>query len=181
MSKLESDKYRSGQKALTHKELDKLMEVIDNIEDELLIILAVTTGLRREDLCSVKTKNIDLQEGTLTFHESKKNKDRTIYLSPKAVTLISKFLKTQEKRDNLFSFCGRTAYRHFNYWCRIAKIPERPFHALRATCTKFCHDAGWTDPQISDLTGDSIRVIQQHYMTPSRGEMKQAAQEKPII
>lgn len=179
--KLKADKYKSGEKSLSKKEYEKLISVVDNIEDELLIKMAVTTGLRREDLCGVKINNINLVDGILNFHEMKKNLDRSIYLNPEIVQLIKKFLKTQSKREKLFSFTGRTAYRHLNHWCVIAEIPERPFHSLRATCIKFSQDAGWTTSMTSKLTGDSIRVIEEHYMTPSDGEMRDAIRGKPII
>lgn len=179
--KLNSDKYKSGQKSLSKNEYEKLISVIDNIEDELLIKLAITTGLRREDLCNVKISNINLEDGTLTFHESKKNLDRRIYLNSDIVLLIKKFLRTQGKRQTLFSFTGRTAYRHLNHWCVLAGIPERPFHALRATCVKFCQQVGWTPSEVSDLTGDSLRVIQEHYAVPSDGEMREAIQKKAIL
>lgn len=179
--KLQSDRYKSGEKALSRKEYEKLVSVIDNLEDELLIKMAITTGLRREDLCSVKIRNINLNDGILYFHESKKNTDRPIYLNPDILQLIKKFLKTQEKRENLFSFTGRTAYRHLNHWCVVAEIPERPFHALRATCVKFCQAAGWTPSMVSKLTGDTIRVIEEHYATPSDGEMRDAIRERPIL
>lgn len=179
--RLKSDSYRSGQKALTPQEYHKLLEVIDNIEDELLIKMAVATGLRREDLCNIKIANINLIEGTLTFYEAKRDRVRTVFLPDSLMMLIRKFIKTIPKRKNLFRFVGRTAYRHLNYWCRIAGIPERPFHALRATCVKFCQKAGWTPEQVSELTGDSIKVIQEHYATPSVGEMKQVTNQKPII
>lgn len=179
--KLQSDKYKSGEKALSRKEYEKLVSVIDNLEDELLIKMAITTGLRREDLCSVKIGNINLDDRLLTFHESKKDRDRMIYLNQEVVQLIKKFLKTQDKRENLFNFTGRTAYRHLNHWCRIAEIPERPFHSLRATCVKFCQSAGWTPSMVSKLTGDTIRVIEEHYATPSDGEMRDAIRERPIL
>ena len=179
--KLNSSKYKSGEKALNRKEYEKLISVIDNLEDELLIKLAVSTGIRREDLCSLKISNINLEDGILTFHESKKRVDRPIYLNPDVVILIKKFLNTQEDRQKLFSFGGRTAYRHLNHWCRVANIPERPFHALRATCVKFCQAAGWRPEEVSKLTGDTIRVIQEHYATPTDGDMKSAVREKPII
>ena len=179
--KLKSDKYKSGEKALNRKEYEKLISVIDNLGDELLIKMAVTTGLRREDLCNVKIDNINLDDGLMTFHESKKKKDRPIYLNSDVILLIKKYLKTQPSRIKLFPFSGRTAYRHLNYWCRIAEIPERPFHALRATCVKFCQVAGWKPEEVSKLTGDTIRVIQEHYATPSDGDMRQAVQGKPII
>ena len=179
--KLKSDRYKSGKKALSKKEYEKLISVIDNIEDELLIKMAITTGLRREDLCNIEIDNIDLKEGTLNFHEQKKDKNRQIYLNYDVVLLIKKFLNTQEKRKKLFSFGGRTAYRHLNHWCRVAEIPERPFHSLRATCIKFYDAAGLSVQIVSKLTGDSIRVIQEHYQTPSEGEMKEAIQKKAII
>jgi integrase len=173
--------YRTGEKSLSKREFDKLLDVIDTLEDELLIMLAVTTGIRREDLCNIKNNNIDLDNMTLTFHETKKNTDRTIYLSPEIVLLIKKFMKTQPNRENLFSFTGRTAYRHLNRWCRVAGIPERPFHALRATCVKFCQAAGWKPEEVAKLTGDTIRVIQEHYAVPSDSEMKDTVTKKPII
>jgi len=179
--KLKSDRYTSGEKALSKREYDKLISVIDNIEDELLIKMAITTGLRREDLCSILIKNINLNEGVLTFHESKKSIDRSIYLNKDIVMLIRKFLHTQADRKRLFSFVGRTAYRHLNHWCVIAGIPERPFHALRATCVKFCQIAGWKPEEVSKLTGDTIRVIQEHYATPSDGDMKEVITNKGII
>lgn len=179
--KLKSDKYTSGEKALSKSEYDKIISVIDNIEDELLVKMAVTTGLRREDLCDVKISNINFNDGLLTFYESKKKIDRSIYLNLDLLLLIKKFLKTQGKRETLFSFGGRTAYRHLNHWCQIAGIPERPFHALRATCVKFCQVAGWKPEQVCKLTGDTLRTIQEHYSTPSEGEMKEVVKEKPII
>lgn len=179
--RLNSEKYKSGEKSLSKKEYEKLISVIDNIQDELLIKLAITTGIRREDLCSLKIGNINLEEGTLTFHESKKNLDRSIYLAPEIVLLIKKFLKTQPKREKLFSFTGRTAYSHLNHWCVIAGIPERPFHALRATCVKFCQAAGWSASEVSSLTGDTIRVIQEHYATPTDGDMREAIRTKVIL
>lgn len=180
--KLKSEKYTSGQKALTQKEYAKLIETIDNLEDELLIKFAITTGLRREDLCNIQISNIDLVERTLTYHESKKHRDRTIHLSESIILLIKKYYKTiPQPQKKLFKFTGRTAYNHLNYWCKIAGIDERPFHALRATCVKFCQRAGWSAEQVSQLTGDTIAVIQQHYATPTNDEMRNVINNKQII
>lgn len=194
--KLKSDRYTTGQKALTHKEFDKLTEVISDLQDELLVKMGVALAIRREDMCiptkkktskkydprrGIKINNIDLDNHILIFYESKKGKSRPINLPDSIVVLIKKYLKTIPKRENLFSYTGRTAYRRFNHWCMIAQIAERPFHALRATCIKFCRDAGWTDEQVSALTGDSIGVIQQHYRTPTAQEMADVTHQKPII
>ena len=190
--KLNSSKYKSGEKALSRKEYEKLISVIDNFGDELLIKLAVSTGIRREDVCNIKIKNINFEDGILLFHESKKDKTdkvtkevtecwRSIYLDTSIVSLIKKYLNTQGRREKLFPFSGRTAYRNLNHWCRIAEIPERPFHSLRATCYKFCQEAGWGTERAAKHIGDSVRVAQEHYATPSEGEMREAVRERPII
>ncbi|MDD5616326.1 MAG: site-specific integrase [Candidatus Methanoperedens sp.] len=184
--KLASDRYKSGEKALTRQEYDKLIAVITDLQDELLIKLAVATGIRREDLCNIKFDDLHLKDSQLVFWESKKSRQRTIDLPESIIVLVTKFYNSMDKQDlkkreYLFDFVGRTAYRHFNEWCVIAGIPERPFHALRATCIKFCHAAGWSDEQISKLTGDKISTIQEHYMTPSVDEMRQVIQDKAIV
>ena len=112
--------------------------------------------------------------------------NKTVDLPDEIVSLIHKFYNTldkseRKKRKYLFDYVGRTAYRHFNHWCRVADIPERPIHALRATCIKFAHEAGWSDEAISKLTGDKIATIQEHYRTPSVDEMRQLTQKKAFV
>jgi len=189
--KYQSNKYTSGEKALTRKEYDKLLAVIDTHEDELFLKMAITTGLRREDLANVKINNIDLKESLLTFHESKKSVDRPIPLTDEVILLISKFLKTVDKREYLFSCSGTQFYRRFNgYYVKgkytpgyfdKAGIANRPIHAFRATAIKFMKDAGYSDPQIMAITGDTLQVIQQHYMTPSMDELRNAVKGKAIL
>jgi len=181
--KLESDRYKTGEKALSHEEYAKLLSVITDLQDELLIRLGVDSGLRREDLCNVICDNINIKDRTLRFYEAKKRTERSIDLSSDICALIQKFYNTldkteQKKREYLFDYVGRTAYRHFNHWCVMANIPERPIHALRGTCIKFAHDAGWSDMAISKLTGDTISTIQEHYMTPSIDEMRQLKEKR---
>lgn len=184
--KLRANRYKTGEKALSRDEYEKLKSVITDIEDELLILFAVATGIRREDLCNILCDNLNLTDAKLTFWESKKGVLRTIDLPKELIVRIKKFYNTLDredlkKREYLFDMVGRTAYRHFNYWCSVAEIPERPFHALRATCIKFAHVAGWTDEEISKLTGDSIKTIQEHYSVPSAGEMMEVTNNKQFI
>jgi len=195
--KLHSDRYKTGQKALTREEYNLLIPIITDLQDELNIKLAIDTMIRREDLCNIECDNINLKNCKLRFHEAKKDhtdkktkikteKWRDIDLSPEVVALIQKFYNTLDKselkkRKYLFDYVGRTAYRHFQYWCESAGINTRPFHALRATGIKFAHDAGWSDMEIADITGDKISTIQEHYMTPSVDEMRQAKQKKAFL
>lgn len=67
------------------------------------------------------------------------------------------------------------------FYCDKAGIERRPFYALRATCVKFCQIAGWRVEEVAKLTGDIIAVIQEHYSTPTDGEMQKAVELKAII
>ena len=172
---------KSGECALTKSEWEKLKASIDSLEDELLLKTAITTGIRREDIVSIKISNISIPDASLTFHEAKKNRDRSIPLNLEVVQLIKKYLKTIPDREYLFGFGGRTAWNKLDRLCKQAGIKPRPFHALRATCVKFCQTAGWTPSEVSKLTGDSLRVIEEHYATPSEAEMKEATEKKAIL
>lgn len=87
----------------------------------------------------------------------------------------------KEIGKEVLPFCGRTAHYRLQRLCIKAGIPKRPFHALRATCIKFCQAAGWSVEATAKHVGDTILVIQEHYTTPSQSEMKEFAQGKPII
>lgn len=183
-------RYKTGEKAFTDKEFDKLMSVVDNIQDECLFTLAVTTGLRRYDLTHIQISNISLDNDDrpgnwLTYNEKKKrNRIRTIPLNDKAVQVIKKLINSrgkENKSDMLFSISDRTAYNHLQTNCKKAGIQTRPFHALRATCIKRCQKAGWKPEQVASLTGDTIAVIQEHYLTPSSSEMQEVMNSKSVI
>jgi integrase/recombinase XerD len=173
--------YRTGQKAFTKKEFEKVLSKVGVLEDEILILLGVNTGMRRRDITSIEVKNIDLKNQSVIYYEHKKRRTRTIFISSEMTRKLEIYLNTlPKKQERLFGFRDRTAYNRLNRYCRLAGIPERPFHALRATCIKFCQQAGWTLAEVAELTGDSIRTIQEHYETPSIEEMKETSETKRI-
>jgi integrase len=187
-------RYTTGEKALTPNEWVKLQACIDNLEDEVLFKLAVSAGIRREDIGFSKSKNTgirisDITEmpngtGKLKFTEHKKNRIHEVPLGKEMMRLIRLLINSRDKKDRspfLITYSGRTCHRRLQEYCDRAVIPRRPFHALRATCIKFCQTAGWRIEEVARLTGDTIAVIQEHYSTPSEGEMQEAVEDKAII
>ena len=199
------DRYTTGEHALNKKEYQKLLSVVDHLEDEVMLKLAISTGIRREDLChgtmkrkrvdkstkkaveyvvitGIKVSDIDFEEKKLSFLESKKNRIWEVPLSDDMLVLMRKLINSRGKNQSeyLITYSGRTAHRKLQAYCDKARIPRRPFHALRATCIKFCQAAGAPE-QVSRLTGDTIAVIQEHYSTPTNAEMQSVVQDKPIL
>lgn len=185
-------RYTTGEKAFTEDEWKKFLTVIDNLEDEVLFKLGVSAGIRREDIGHSKKRNSgirvsDITElkngtGTLKFFEHKKNRIWEVPLSREMMRIIKMLINSREKKEPfLITYSGRTCHRRLQEYCEKAGIEKRPFHALRATCVKFCQKNNWTVEQVSKLTGDTIAVIQQHYSTPSNSEMQEVVENKAII
>jgi integrase len=179
--------YKTGEKALTLKEYEKVLNVIDNLPDEVMLKLAIATGARREDAVNIKWVDVDEDNNCITFFERKKDRIKQVFVPPSLIMLLTKYKNSLGKDFNkgkhvtILPFNGKTAYNHFQKLCKKAGVPTRPFHALRATCIKFCQMKGWSVEAVSKHVGDTIEVIQRHYSIPSTSEMKEEAQVKPII
>lgn len=178
---------RTGEKSLTPKEYQKLLAVCNNLEEEVLLKVAVGLGLRRRDIASIKISNIDLTESRITYYEHKKDRDRTVPLGPDLSQLLRKYISTLHKNQVFLFKWGRgkygdrTAHRRLTFLCDRAGVPRRPFHALRATCIKFKQVEGWPVEATAKLVGDTIAVVQEHYATPSDAELSELMKEKEGI
>jgi integrase len=187
-------RYTTGEKALTKLEWEKLQICIDNLEDEVLFKLSISAGIRREDIGYSKKHNTGIRlsditelpngSGKLKFMEHKKNRIHEVPLSREMMRIIKLLVNSRDKKTSspfLITYSGRTCFRRLQEYCDKAEIPRRPFHALRATCVKFCQAAGWRVEEVAKLTGDTIAVIQEHYSTPNEGEMQEVVDNKTII
>jgi integrase len=196
------EKYRTGEVAFAPTEVEALLRNAPTHEDELILLMGLGTGLRREDMAGILIRNINLEEGTLLFREHKKDRRergrwtrrgryipgkvvveawRTIPLSPRLQEAIRKYLPTAPSNVRLFPMTGRSLWNRLDRMCELAGIPPRPFHALRATMIKNAQRAGWPPEAVAKLTGDTLQVIQAHYTVPSSAEMRELAQGKELI
>lgn len=179
--------HTTGEYSLTPREYERILSVCNTLEEELLIKLAVGLGLRRADVSRIRIRDLDLDDATIVYYEHKKSRLRSLPLSPALVQLLKKYTHTLPRSQEYVFPWGastwgdRTAHRRLQSLCDRAEIPRRPFHALRATCIKRCQAAGWLPEQVARLTGDSIRVIQEHYSTPSTQEMSELVRDKEIV
>lgn len=187
--------YRTGREALTASEVARLLSKIGNLEDELLISLAVATGIRREDIVSLLVSNVQFSEdgegAKINFYESKKRRNWQVFISGNACKLLRQHLNIIGSSKWIFPargrkgarghMSGRTAYNIYQKYLRAAGISARPFHTLRATCMKMAKSKGWSIEETMEQTGDTWRTVTQHYTTPSDKEMQDVARQKGIL
>jgi integrase len=165
--------------AFSAGELRDLLAACGKMHDYIMILLASRYGFRREDIVKIKIANVHLKEGTITYHEHKKDKDRTIPIEADVVQELTRYIGTIPKgRIFLFPFTdGTTAWQHLQDICAIAKIPVpsgrtgRPFHSLRGTCVKMRQAAGWSVNEVAALVGDEPETVSKHYLTVSPSEL----------
>ena len=176
--------------ALTEPEARALLANINHFEEKTLLALAISTGIRREDIVALEIKDIDLERGEIKFWEAKKKRTWMVWISGETRVLVHSHVNTLPRGVKwLFPsrphperhISGRTAYNILQRWLKVANIGSRPFHALRSTCIKICQKRGWTPEQVMALTGDTWRTIQLHYATPTTQEMVEVAASKPIL
>ncbi|HKN06018.1 MAG TPA: tyrosine-type recombinase/integrase [Thermoplasmata archaeon] len=182
--------YRTGRDALTEDEVREVLRFTSSLRDHILLRLAVTTGIRREDLIGIERSGVNLETGEIQFYEAKKRRQHLVRVSGETLEWLRRYANSllgdsrylfPSSHRGVKHLDGKTAWNVLQRALRLAGLHPRPFHALRATCVKLAQRRGWSPEQVSELTGDTIRVIQQHYATPSHDEMTEVVREKPLL
>jgi integrase len=187
--KQEKERYRTGEKALTFEQVQALLSLTDlPLLEEGLLRLGLNGGLRRTDIVGVRAEDLHEEDGSLTFYEHKKRHNHSVFLSPATVKVLNQVRRqypsvwlfpTSNPKNHISS---KTAYNILQrHLVKIGVPTPWPFHSLRSTCVKLCQKAGWTVEMAAKHIDDSVRVVQEHYATPSQEEMKAAMREKAIL
>jgi len=192
IKKYERKQYRTGEHSLSVEEANKLLNTCSDFTEKILLKVAIYGGIRRGDIVRLSWKDIDFQERTVSYDEKKKSRNRTIYFSKELMNEIKQLRSIHKEEHYLFPgrsnlkygkghISSKTAYNILQRNLVAARINQRPFHSLRATCVKLCQARGWSVEQAAKHIGDTVRVVQEHYSTPSVSEMKELSQEKQIL
>jgi integrase len=182
--------YRTGRDSLTPDEVERLLRAVLSYQEDVLLRVAIATGIRREDLVALTLEGVNAETGAIRFYESKKKRTRTVVVGGETLLALRRHVHElpagtrylfPSREQGVKHLSGKTAWNVLHRALERAGLKPRPFHALRATCIKLAQKKGWTPEQVSELTGDTIRTIQVHYSTPSHDEMAAVAREKAIL
>lgn len=168
---------------LTKKELIDLNQILlqDIDSCKFGILIAMTTGIRLGELCSLKWKNINLTDGYFVVNKTMQRvktfadsgpKTKVIEVAPKSDTsnrqipipenLLSLFKKFQTD-DDCYVLTGRSdefmeprrLEHRFKKYTRLAGIEKAHFHMLRHTFATFCIESGFELKSLSEVLGHS--------------------------
>lgn len=96
------------QNVINEQELHTVIKAAKTKELRLIIIFLATTGLRASEFCSLKFKDLNLEEGYLTVQLGKGGKRRRVGLKPELITMVEDYLKRRKStHDNDFVWLNK--------------------------------------------------------------------------
>jgi len=172
------------EKHLTEGEIERLLSIIDNIEDKLLIAFGIESGCRVSEAVTLQTANIDNERQIARVWDEKKDLWREIVLPRNVLQLIRMALNARQKAGPLlFPFSYKTANRTVKKWCQRAGIPPQKahWHTFRHTYIVQSRLRGRDFKAVQQQTGDSELTLLRVYSTLTPEERIKDAEARPII
>jgi integrase len=123
------------------------------------IVLAVTTGLRQQDIERLTVSDINTETGTLAAENRKAHKfDSGRPLNNVAVVLLRRYIaKLPAGQTSLWS--DKYHASKFARIKRAAGLTDMKFHSLRASCASFVMNAGFSTGVAQDLLEHSTPIL----------------------
>ncbi len=153
--------------ALSESEVKQLLDSIQEPWLRSIVLVAVYTGLRRNELCRLTWSDFDESRGLLTVHESKAGKARCIPLSEGVTQILVSIPKTS---DRIFTLDGKQPVQGswvshlFKRYCRKLGFSEKiHFHTLRHTCASIMVRNGVSLFHASKVLGHSSVVVTEKF------------------
>ena len=130
-------------------------------------MLALLTGARRGELLGMRWSDVDVENKTITFRDTKNRSDHVLPISQAAIDILEGLPRQQ---GNPFVLCGRKHGQAMNNpdkpWKRIktrAKLPSVHIHDLRRTYGSWLATQGRTTQQIGRTLGHKSDVTARVY------------------
>ncbi len=126
---------RSQVSALTAREVYSLLSAARDALDILIVALLFETGLRAQELLSLKPQDVDLERKEIRVRKAKYGEERTVFFGPLTEAILKKYLLTLEEGERLVPLSYSGLYKRLKSLAKRAGIDPskvRP-HVLRHT------------------------------------------------
>ncbi|MEO8716702.1 MAG: site-specific integrase [Burkholderiales bacterium] len=137
-------------------------------ELELIVLLAITTGMRRGEIMGLRWADLDLKRCQAVLHKTKNKTKRAVPLMPQVLVLLQTHAKVRRlDTDLVFPLPGRDKpldpARPFQTVLKKAKIDSFRFHDLRHTAASYLAMSGATLPEIAAVLGHKTFAMVKRY------------------
>ncbi len=172
---------------LTREEVKKMFDAVSNEKHKLVLGLLYSSGLRVSELCGLKVKDIDFNEGVLWVRGGKGGKDRMVIISKKILEILKRFVKDKNPEDYVFSSKGkpitpRAVQKIVSNAARKAGISKKVTpHTLRHSFATHLLEQGEDIRKIQELLGHSNLSTTQIYTHISKEELKKVVSPYDLL
>ena len=156
---------------LSSGEKDALLVACGNSqvrELTLIVMLALTTGMRRGEILGLRWPDIDLQRGRIVLQKATNQERRAVPIVPQVIPLLGKHAQVRHLHTDLV-FARPDAERAididhtFQDAVRAAKLENFRFHDLRHTAAAYLATSGATTAEIAAVLGHKTLAMVKRY------------------
>ncbi len=134
----------------------------------LCVVMAISTGMRKTELMSLKWRDVDLKTGSIILHKTKNGEKRRVYLSGYGLDLLNEYAKIR-RLDSQLLFPGDDVKKPVDLrtpWetaLKRAEITDFRWHDLRHTTASYLAMGGASLSEIAEITGHKSMQMVQRY------------------
>jgi len=88
------------------EEAARMVAATLDTRDRAMLLLLLKTGIRRGELASLETSDIDMQRMEIRLKPTAKRSNRTVFFDEVARDALARWLKIRPQSDTLFPLCG---------------------------------------------------------------------------
>lgn len=164
---------------LDDQERDRLIKTCQSSSNEylyLVVVLALSTGMRKAEIMHIKWQDVDLEQRRITVHDTKNNERKVVPLSGLALELMRKHPK---RIDTNLLFPARTKVNQpidlrtpWETALKKAEISDFRFHDLRHSAASYLAMNGASLAEIAEVLGHKTLQMVQRYAHLSEAHTK---------
>lgn len=157
---------------LSEEERTKLLQAAKESSSDclyLVVVLCLSTGARKMEILSLKWKDVDLERGIITLHETKNGERRILPITGHALELLKEHSKIRRFNTDLL-FPSNTNPKKpidvrtpFENALKKAGVNDFRFHDLRHSAASYLAMNGATLAEIAEVLGHKTLQMVRRY------------------
>ena len=150
---------------VTQQEVERLLVEAGNCENEMfsaIIRLALETGMRRGELCSLQWSQVDFERSLIVLENTKSGYPRCIPMSPAARSVLETLAK-KATSHSVFGVTTNAVRMAFDRLRKRAGLQHVRFHDLRHEAISRLFELGLTPPEVAMISGHRTMSMLMRY------------------
>ena len=169
--KVKSPKLPRGRvRFLSDEEREQLLDACRESDNKMLyviVVLALSTGMRQGEIMNLKWPDVDLNQAFLILHETKNDERRRVSISGHALETLKEYSKVR-RLDSELVFSGRTGKpaEIRKPWLKaleVGQIDNFKFHDLRHSAASYLAMNGASLAEIAEVLGHKTLQMVKRY------------------